>query len=148
MNPIETQIKPLEVIESLILYYKEKIYRDANPQRFTKFDSDNDVFLGSLGEFAFCKYLQSRSYEYLQNYWDNQHLPDSDKKQIDGRVYDLYDFKVHLSKDKYIKIDVKTQYCINLKYYDENWQMDVNENTVKKIENEQRDIDYFVFIFL
>lgn len=144
---IKIKIEPIEIIESVILYYEEKIYRDEHPERFTKFDSDNDIFLGTIGEFAFSRYLKDRGYEYLSNYWDNKNLPDDAKKEINGRTYDLYDFGIQFSKGKDIKIDVKTQYCIALKYYNENWQMAVNENTINKIRTGYRKIDYFVFIF-
>lgn len=140
-------VKPIEIIESVILYYEEKIFREKHPERFTKFDSDNDIFLGTMGEFAFSRYLKMRGYKYLSDYWDNKNLPTDAKKEINGRIYDLYDFGIKLSEYKHIKIDVKTQYCIGLKYYNYNWQMAVNDNTITKIRNGYRDIDYFVFIF-
>ncbi|MGJ0341933.1 hypothetical protein NG769_05660 [Aliarcobacter cryaerophilus] len=141
------EVEPLEVIESVILYYEERIFREKHPERFTKFDSDNDIFLGTIGEFAFSRYLKIRGYKYLTNFWDNKNLPDDGIKEIDGRIYDLYDFGITLSEEQTIKIDVKTQYCIGLEHYNQNWQMAVNENTINKIKNGYRNIDYFVFIF-
>lgn len=146
MEVIKIIASAKEVMNSLILSFKEDLEKKENKDRYTKFDSDNDSFLGPLGEIVFKKYLEENGYKYGEDFKDNKILNKNDMTEINGKQYDHFDFKIKYGKQN-LKIDVKTQYCINLNAYNEEWQMAVNSNTIDKIKNCKREIDYFVFIF-
>lgn len=146
MNKLKVKASKEMIIEALILSYQEDIFKRDNPSRYTKFDSDNDSFMGSLGEMVLKDFLIEKKYQYGIDFFDTKNLPDNDYYINQERKYDKYDFGIYIC-NKYYKIDLKTQYCINTNYVNENWQMAVNENTINKIDQKKREIDYFLFIF-
>lgn len=42
-----------DIANATRFYIDDLIFRQKNKDRFTKFDSENDAFLGALGEIAF-----------------------------------------------------------------------------------------------
>lgn len=140
--------------DAIINKLEDDLYKKNNPNRYTKFDSDNDAFLGKIGESVFKNHLIDLGYRYEINFHDN--LSTLAKKiSTNDRTYDPYDFSISYeyldslgnTKTKTELIDIKTQYCINNKLYNGQWQMAVNSNTINKIINSTRQLDSFVFIF-
>jgi hypothetical protein len=146
MNSIRRKVNSRQIMESLIVCFEELEKRKENLNRYTKFDSDNDLFLGPLGEKVFFNFLEESGYFYQKDFIDNKCLEEKDKSIINGIEYDHFDFKLKYGNN-FFKIDLKTQYCFNLDLYDEYWQMAVNYQTIEKIKTGKRNLDYFVFIF-
>ena len=72
MEVIKIIASAKEVMNSLILSFKEDLEKKENKDRYTKFDSDNDSFLGPLGEIVFKKYLEENGYKYGEDFKDNK----------------------------------------------------------------------------
>tara|TARA_B100002019_G_C21271417_1_gene602589 strand:+ start:1419 stop:1796 length:378 start_codon:yes stop_codon:yes gene_type:complete len=102
------------VVKKYIVDLARKIKKD---DRYTKFDSENDVFLGVLGEIAFKKrlrekgFIDGRDFEHISELKQNGEYV----KKIDEFSYDLFDFKLDFLFDENgnnisgFNIDVKTQ---------------------------------------
>lgn len=155
-----------------LLDIKRKI-EDKN--RFTKFDSVNDIFAGACGEYAFSIELIKNgyimkdteaeknfgSYDYIRLEKEKNQLSESSSpeilkhfKNVQGKYFDKYDF---LLKDFFVNkkgvpvrdlsIDVKTQYRTPYATVNDEWQFAINENTVKQIQTDKNKVDLFLFLF-
>tara|TARA_B100000700_G_C15063470_1_gene867720 strand:- start:16756 stop:17721 length:966 start_codon:yes stop_codon:yes gene_type:complete len=152
---MKVKIEEKDIIEALKKYIIEIAYRKKEKKRYTKFDSENDTFLGYIGEIAFKRKLLNKGFvenedvfHISEDEYNNKYI-----KKINGRNYDEFDFLIDIfydkngnkSKEEAFKIDVKTQ-----KYYgkfNENWQFAVNSHTVDKIKENKNRITHFLFIF-
>ncbi len=141
---------------AILKHIDELIDRQNNKNRFTKFDSDNDTFLGYLGEVAFEIFLQQKGFNKNSDFvrLDECKLNPAFKKYFTFNstgTYDSCDFLLKLFFDKdgknlpLLKIDVKTQKYVG--QYTADWQFSVNSNTISKIQKNIERIDLFVFIF-
>lgn len=145
-----------DIVLALKKYILEIVERKKEKNRFTKFDSPNDLFLGILGEISFEKHLINLGFNKNTDFVKLDDKKEDSKfenyfNKIGNKVYDKCDFLIKLFFDKngepidLMKIDVKTQKYIG--NYDENWQFAINQNTVNKIKEETSIINQFVFIF-
>jgi len=139
------------IIFALKEYLKELKYRKEEQNRYTKFDSDNDIFLGILGEFAFAKYLstqnglnKNKDYFQISRNLNNPECEDA-IVNVNGKKYDKYDFKLSFIENQELKIDVKTQKYVG--QYTEDWQFAINSQTIEKLKEDPNRIDFFQFIF-
>lgn len=156
MNIINIELDDRIIKKAIEKYIEELIHRIDNPNKYTKFDSDNDIFIGMCGEYAFAKFLYNKGFDKRKDYFQIG-LFESDEKfkddfvEVDNFKYDKYDFKLNLLFDKNnnelesIKIDVKTQKYVGR--YNDNWQFAVNGNTIEKLIKNESKIDYLSFIF-
>lgn len=158
MNVSSIEIDKLVLEAAIKEHINFLIERKKNPNKFSKFDSDNDAFLGSCGEFGFAKYLSEKGFSRTKDYFQINRYKNNELglfkehfKEIDGILYDKYDFILDIFYDgngcrkKPLKIDVKTQKYVGK--YNENWQFAVNSNTVEQIKKDPNKIDSFLFIF-
>ena len=148
---------PIEVIKAALVEHIDfLIERKDNPDKFSKFDSENDAFLGACGEYAFAKYLSSKGFikesDYLQvNKYRKLVKFKEHFKDVNGILYDKYDFTLNLFNDQKgnplppLKIDVKTQKYVGT--YTDEWQFAVNSNTIDQVKKDENKIDFFLFIF-
>lgn len=131
-------------------------YLSHDGSRFTKFDSDNDFFLGELGEIAFAKFLTQMGYRNDVDFFktsDKSNDPSFSSyfTQVNGVKYDRFDFGINMfygadgHRKSTIKVDVKTQKYVGK--YNDSWQFSVNSNTIDKLENDKNRIHLFCFIF-
>lgn len=147
-------------------HIKDLINKQENETRFTKFDSDNDVFLGECGEMAFAKFLKfNNGYEKNEDYYRVSSLKNNNSSikeylnfknhfvNVNGTYYDKYDFIIDIFEDyngnntKPLTVDVKTQYRTPFGNPTDDWQFAINSNTVKQIQNDSNKVDYFLFAF-
>jgi len=155
MNVIKIQLDISVIKQAFYAYLNDLILRkNKGDNRYTKFDSENDVFLGILGEFAFRKFLYMKGFIKNKDYIHIGGLTnaaDEDVVKVGNEIYDKYDFKLNLffneQKDSLdpLRIDVKTQKYVGS--YNDQWQFAVNSKTIEKLTNKTREIDSFVFIF-
>lgn len=155
MYPIKIKLWAVPITIALIKHFETILEKKNNPWLFTKFDTDNDIFLWYIWEIAFAKFLYELWYEkendYLQvNRYINEEKYNEHFTHANWKKYDKYDFYLSIFYDEKnnvvpLKIDIKTQ-----KYtgkYNEEWEFWVNEKTINDIEKDNRKMDYFVFIF-
>lgn len=153
---ISINLQENDIVFALKQYILELVERKNTDNRYTKFDSNNDIFLGILGEIAFEKYLSNIGFIKDTDFVkvsDKINSPTFSKffTSVGDKKYDKMDFLLKLFYDingnpiDLMKIDVKTQKYIG--NYNENWQFAVNKNTVEKINGKENIIDNFVFIF-
>lgn len=94
---------------AILKHIDELIDRQNNKNRFTKFDSDNDTFLGYLGEVAFEIFLQQKGFNKNSDFvrLDECKLNPAFKKYFTFNstgTYDSCDFLLKLFFDKDGKI--------------------------------------------
>lgn len=152
---MKVKIEKEEVIDALKKYIIEIAYRKKEKNRYTKFDSENDTFLGYIGELAFKKKLLKKGFKEETDFFHISEKNYDDKyiKKVNGKRYDEFDFLLDIfydqeknkNKEKSLKIDVKTQKYIGK--FDENWQFAVNSKTIEKIKKDTSKITHFLFIF-
>ena len=138
--------------KAAMLYVQELIKRKEAVDRYTKFDSDNDIFLGELGEQAFAKFLHSKGFLKGIDYRRSaDSLHNGNATLVNDVFYDAYDFELNLffgengEARRALRIDVKTQKYVG--NWDKYWQFAVNAKTVNKIKGRRSVIDSFVFVF-
>jgi hypothetical protein len=156
MNVSKVKLNKAVIIAALHEHIDFLIERKNNSNKFTKFDSENDAFLGACGEYAFAKYLSEKGFTRGEDYFQINRYRKNIKfkehfKEVNGILYDKYDFMLDIFTDQKcnkldpFKIDIKTQKYVGK--YTEDWQFAVNSNTVDQIKKEPNKIDSFLFIF-